>query len=77
LSRKEKFSQTTKPILTYQCDLRNFVAVIYTGLGEKEKAFQWLTKAYEQRSAYMYSIKTDPTLDPRFIELCKKIGLQM
>jgi hypothetical protein len=58
-----------------------FIAVIYTGLGEKNQAFEWLTRAYEEHSAYMLQIKIDPALDPlrsdqRFVELCKKIGLE-
>jgi len=58
-----------------------FIAQIYIGLGDKEKAFQWLTKAYEEHSPYMTSLKNDATFDPlrsdpRFVELRKKIGLE-
>lgn len=59
-----------------------WTAVAYVGLGDRDKAFEWLNKAYEERSASMVFIKTEPALyplrsDPRFIELYKKIGLKM
>jgi eukaryotic-like serine/threonine-protein kinase len=55
-------------------------AVIYAGLGEKEKAFEWLEKAYEERAEFLIYLKTDPRLeplrsDPRFIDLLRRIGL--
>ena len=55
------------------------MVIIYTGLGEKDKAFEWLEKAYEQRS--MGVIKAVPTLDPlrsdpRFQDLLRRMNLQ-
>jgi len=55
------------------------IGAIYAGSGEKEKAFQWLTKAYEERSANMVELKVIPVLnnlrsDPRYHELLKKMG---
>jgi tetratricopeptide (TPR) repeat protein len=37
-------------------------ARIYAGLGEKDKAIEWLEMGYEDRS--ISPIKVDPTLDP-------------
>jgi len=59
-----------------------WTAVAYVGLGDRDKAFEWLNKAYEERSASMVFLKTEPAVDPlrsdpRFVELSKKIGLQM
>ncbi len=56
------------------------IALIYVGLGEKELAFEWLEKAYEERSMYMFLIKVDPFFDnlrsdPRYISLLEKMGL--
>ncbi|MCA1576267.1 MAG: protein kinase [Acidobacteria bacterium] len=56
------------------------VARIYVGLGDKDRAFEWLHQAYAERSDYLTRLKADPTLDslrpdPRFQELLKKIGL--
>lgn len=57
------------------------VAVIYAGLGEKERAFDWLARAYRERAIFMgLRLKTDPKLDrlradPRFAELLHRTGL--
>jgi TolB-like protein/Tfp pilus assembly protein PilF len=55
------------------------MALIYTGLGEKENAFEWLEKAYEERSNLLIYLKADPILDslrsdPRFTTLLKTVG---
>jgi tetratricopeptide (TPR) repeat protein len=60
-------------------DLTFTVALIYTGLGETDKAFEWLNKAYDCRSAALGSLRVDPKLDslrsdPRFEVLLKKMG---
>jgi hypothetical protein len=57
------------------------VAEIYAGLSEKDQAFAWLEKAYEQRSAgYLIFLSVEPRLDhlrsdPRFQDLVRRIGL--
>jgi len=57
------------------------VAVIYVGLGEKDEAFAWLNRAYEERSYTLAEyLTTDARLDtlhsdPRFAELVRRIGL--
>ena len=40
------------------------VAIAYYLLGEKEKAFEWLQRGYEQRDWIMIFLKTFPPLDP-------------
>lgn len=52
---------------------------IYTLLGERDQAFAWLDKAYEERSIFLVFLKTDPQYDnlrrdPRFAALLKRIG---
>jgi hypothetical protein len=52
---------------------------IYIGLGDKDKAFEWLEKAYQERSDSLAWFRFDPeskTLqsDPRFAALMRKIG---
>jgi len=54
-------------------------AVFHAQLGEKEKAFDELNKAYENREFYLVLLKVDPRLDPlrddpRFQELLRKVG---
>jgi eukaryotic-like serine/threonine-protein kinase len=56
------------------------IAVIYTGLGEHEKAIEWLEKAYEERNEYLSYIKADPRFDPlrtdpRFQDILRRMGL--
>jgi TolB-like protein/DNA-binding winged helix-turn-helix (wHTH) protein/Flp pilus assembly protein TadD len=56
------------------------VATVYAGLGEKELAFRWLTKALEERSDLLISLKADPHFaslrpDPRFQALLRRVGL--
>jgi len=65
----------TNPIGWYR------LAEINTYLADKEEAFGWLEKAYEERSTgWMPFIKVDPTLDPlrsdpRFSALLRRMGL--
>jgi tetratricopeptide (TPR) repeat protein len=56
-------------------------AIVYAGLGDKDAAFDWLTRAYNDRS-YILAVyfNTDARLDslrndPRFEELRRKINL--
>jgi TolB-like protein/Tfp pilus assembly protein PilF len=56
------------------------VAEIYASLGERDRAFEWLEKGYEERSSGMLYLKTDPLWDdfrsdPKFAELMRKVGL--
>ena len=57
-----------------------FIALIYVGLGEKDQAFQWLERAYEERNAHMISLKVEPVFDPlrsdpRFANLVRRVGI--
>ncbi len=55
------------------------VATVYLGLGEKEKAFDWLDKALEDRDPVLWWIKSDQLYDsvrdePRFQALMNKLS---
>jgi serine/threonine protein kinase/Flp pilus assembly protein TadD len=57
------------------------IAFLYYELGEKDKAFEWFEKAYQDRDIWLESIGTDPLwddlrTDPRCIALLKKMGLR-
>ena len=57
------------------------MALVYAGLGDRDKAFEWLTKGYEERASQMIFIKMDPALvdlraDPRFSDLLRKMKLE-
>ncbi len=56
------------------------MATIYVGLGEKDEAFAWLDKAFEERSrslVWLNLMKEYDGLrsDPRFESLLRRIGL--
>ena len=56
------------------------IALIYVALGDRDKAFEWLDKAYESRSEMLVWSKIDPLLDPirtdpRFVDLLQRVGL--
>ncbi len=56
------------------------VALVYAGLGETDKVFEYLEKAYHDRSNWLVWLKLDPRwdsvrYDKRFIDLVKKVGL--
>jgi len=40
------------------------IAVVYAGLGDHDRAFAWLDKAYDERTRPMLSLKVNPRLDP-------------
>ena len=55
------------------------VALFFAELGDKDRAFAELDRAYNNRESYLRLIKTDPRFDPlrddsRFEELLKKVG---
>ncbi|MFC2169932.1 tetratricopeptide repeat protein [Acidobacteriota bacterium] len=57
------------------------IACIYFVLGENDKGFIWLDKAYQKQENYMTFLKVDPYLDnvredPRFKALLKKMNLE-
>ena len=57
-------------------------AFIYADLGEKEQAFEWLEKAYEEHSSTLVHLGDGMVCtcdalrsDPRFADLLRRIGL--
>ncbi|MFQ5816610.1 MAG: protein kinase [Terriglobia bacterium] len=55
------------------------MALVYIGLGDKEKAFEWLEKAYEERSMRLVFLKEGPRFDslrsdPRFQDLLRRMN---
>jgi len=56
------------------------IALIYTGLGDKQEAFKWLEDAYKAHDVGLVYLKIDPCLDPlrsdpRFDDLMRRVGL--
>jgi TolB-like protein/tetratricopeptide (TPR) repeat protein len=57
-----------------------FIALVYTALGGKDEAFQWLNRAVTERSGSVRYLKIEPRLDPlrsdpRFDALLRRVGL--
>jgi hypothetical protein len=55
-------------------------AIVYGALDEKDKAFAWLEKAYEERDPQLTYLKVGPRFDPlrqdpRFKEVLRRVGL--
>jgi tetratricopeptide (TPR) repeat protein len=54
-------------------------AKIYIGLGDKNQAFAWLEKGYQQRDFWLTCLKGEPIFDPlrsdpRFRDLVRRVG---
>jgi DNA-binding winged helix-turn-helix (wHTH) protein/tetratricopeptide (TPR) repeat protein len=57
------------------------LAMIYIGLGDKDRAFEWLEKSYSNRSSVLKYLKVWPVLDtlradPRLVDLCRRVGFR-
>lgn len=57
------------------------IALVYNGLGDREKALDWLGKAFEAKAYWMVELKVEPHWqnlgsEPRFVALLKKMGLE-
>ncbi len=55
-------------------------AIIYTGLGDLDQAFEWFEQAYQERSGFLPFLKVEPTVDSlrgdaRFQDLLERVGL--
>src|SRR5260370_7805536 len=56
------------------------IAESYMRMGEKQKAFEWLEKAYEEHDSGLVSLAVEPMfesirLDPRFKEILRRMKL--
>jgi eukaryotic-like serine/threonine-protein kinase len=57
-----------------------YIAEVYSTLGERDQAFEWLEKAYQLRDDELGWILIDPSLDnirtdPRYTDLLRRMGL--
>ncbi len=56
------------------------IALVHAGLKERERMYDWLDRAYQDRSTWFSWLKYDPRFtpyrqDPRFQEILRRIGL--
>ena len=57
------------------------VAVVYAGLGDRDRAFEWLNKACEEHAGFLPYIRSDPRMkavrgDPRLQDVLRRIGFR-
>jgi tetratricopeptide (TPR) repeat protein len=76
--KRLEFAIEEKSKRQYQSPI--YIAVLYGQLGDNDKAFEWLEKAYKERSSSIFSIKVNPRFiplrsDPRFNSLLLRMGL--
>ncbi len=55
------------------------IALIYNGLGETDKTYEWLERAFEQRDPKMAFLKVEPKWnnlrnEPRFVEVMSRMN---
>jgi Flp pilus assembly protein TadD len=60
---------------------RGWLAVVHLALGDKDRAFEWLERAVEERDQSVSSLKVSPQRnpirsDPRYHELLKRMNLE-
>lgn len=57
------------------------IALVYSGLGNKDETFNTLERALQDRADYLVFLKVDPRFDwlhrdPRFASLLERVGLR-
>ncbi len=77
----EKILAELKQLATERYISAYSVALVYSGLGNKNETFNSLERAFQDRADYLVFLKVDPRFDwlhndPRFASLLDRIGLQ-
>jgi adenylate cyclase len=82
---KEKEARRILKDLAAKYDRREMlardIAVVYVGLGDHEKTFEWLEKDFVSRSSELAAIRSMPEFDqirsdPRYADLLRRMGLK-
>jgi hypothetical protein len=68
--------------LRYLCRGTASITMLYAQPGDKDRAFEWLEKAYQERSSGMSDLKVRPAFeslrpDPRCAALLRRIDLTL
>jgi hypothetical protein len=55
-------------------------AYLYGAMGERDRAFEWMEKAYEARDSGLFFMRVNPLYDPlrsdpRFHEMLRRLGI--
>ncbi|MBL8188879.1 MAG: protein kinase, partial [Acidobacteria bacterium] len=84
LAGKKERAQSMLPALLQEAQRGNLnpeaIGLIYAAWGNKDKAFEWLEKAYQSHSDALLFLKADPRYDslrtdPRFADLVRRLNL--
>jgi len=72
---KELEGRTGRPVSSFD------LARLYAHLDDRAKAFEWLSKAHDERNMWVATIKVDPKFDrlradPRFADTLRRVGLE-
>jgi eukaryotic-like serine/threonine-protein kinase len=56
------------------------LAVVYAGLGDKDKAFSWIEKSFSDKSNFLAILRLEPSFeslenDPRWNDLLRRVGV--
>jgi serine/threonine protein kinase/Tfp pilus assembly protein PilF len=63
--RKEEAQRMIAELISeWGARIPTFVAWAYASLGEKDKAFDWLEKGYDQHDFFIHHLKVEPSFDP-------------
>ncbi len=76
----EKALELLEQAIAHEAD-PGLVGFIWTALGEHDRAFEWLNRAIDEDSWFVFHLKVHPALDPlrsdpRFAALLKRTGLE-
>ena len=79
--RREQALETLQEIDVEPGPILKEIAIVYGELGDLNRAFEYLDRAYAEDPGSLTYFRADPTADslrqdPRFDELMKKLGLQ-
>ena len=58
-----------------------YTAAVHAALGDEDRTFEWLNRAWEDRDTWMAFLGVDPIWDEirsdeRFVRLVKRVGLE-
>ncbi len=81
--RRDEATRTLEALLARRATAivsAHAIAVIHMALGDKEQAFEWLERAYQEHDRALVWLKVHPRLDPlrsdqRFDDLLRRMGL--